>query len=815
MEMLLRYFLIFIILITGSLNAYTQCAHDVSIIVIADPSGGNSGTMIAQVTPVNGPPQYLWSNGATTQVNPSLSTGYYCLSVTGADGCVEVACDSIVNAACVNINLNITNATSQSATDGSITANVSGGTGGYAYSWNTGATTATINNLAVGYYCVTVLDLVDSCFNVLCDSVASNSTPCNLSTILSVTNANSGQSNGSISATPSGAQSPYTYIWSNGATTQTVNNLAGGVNYCVTVTSADSCTDIVCDSVLIIPCNLSGALTVIDETNNQANGSISTIISNGSGQYTYTWSNGQTTSSVSNLSAGNYCVTILDNVDSCSIVLCDTVNNIGGCNLGIALSVIDETGGLGNGSISSTISGGSGQYTYTWNNGSTTSSISNLSAGFYCLTVLDITDSCTATLCDSVTNVSPCNLGISLSVTDETGGLGNGSISSSISGGSGQYAYSWNTGGTNSAISSLNAGYYCLTVLDITDSCTAVACDSVDNIGPCNLGMNLSVTDATSGLNNGSITASVSNGSGNYAYIWNVGNTTQSINNLSAGYYCVTVLDLSDSCTINACDSVVNLVGCNITANIWTLNATGTNSNGTIGAIAAQGTNPYNYVWNTGATTPTLTNQPKGYYCVTVTDAAGCTYQGCDSLRSTNDSCFTLTADAGGNNNDVIVSNGSTLIGGNPTAIGGAPPYTYQWFPSLGLNNSNSPNPQLANTNSQIYQVIVTNANGCSYIDSVEVRFNPLSIDAKKYINGNLVQIFPNPAEHFVNVQFEKSIEIMSFELISLQGQSLLRSNVFSKIDNYQLDLSAQAKGIYFLIIQSEDQMIRAPIIIR
>jgi hypothetical protein len=93
--------------------------------------------------------------------------------------------------------------------------------------------------------------------------------------------------------------------------------------------------------------------------------------------------------------------------------------------------------------------------------------------------------------------------------------------------------------------------------------------------------------------------------------------------------------------------------------------------------------------------------------------------------------------------------------------------------------------------------------------------FNPLSIDAKKYINGNLVQIFPNPAEHFVNVQFEKSIEIMSFELISLQGQSLLRSNVFSKIDNYQLDLSAQAKGIYFLIIQSEDQMIRAPIIIR
>ncbi|MCI5055739.1 MAG: T9SS type A sorting domain-containing protein [Flavobacteriales bacterium] len=732
---LLRHIFVITALFLFFGEASAQCTHNVNLFVVNDTTGANNGSVIATVFGGNNPYTYLWSTGATTQLITNVPTGYYCVSVTGGDGCVEVACDSVVNTVCVDVNLNITDASSSGATDGSITANVSNGSGSYGYSWNTGATTQTISNLAVGYYCVTVLDLIDSCFTTACDSVNTSSQPCNVSIALNVTNASSGQSNGGINATPSGGQTPYTYVWTNGATTQNISGLSGNTFHCVTVTDAAACTATACDSVLTVSCNLTASLSITDETNGQ-----------------------------------------------------------------------------GNGTINSTISGGSGQYVYLWNNGATTNNLSNLSSGYYCLTVLDIVDSCTATVCDSVQNIG-CNLSASLSITDETNGQSNGAISSSVSGGSGQYAYLWNNGATTNNLTGLASGYYCLTVLDIVDSCTATVCDSVNNIVGCNLSVALNTTDETNGQSNGSISANVSGGSGNYGYLWNVGNTTQTINNLSAGYYCVTVIDFADSCTANGCDSVINVVGCNLTGTIWSLNSTGTNANGTIGIIPSLGTTPYTYIWNNGSNLATLTNQSSGYYCVTVTDAVGCTFSDCDSLSSTNDSCFTLAADAGGNNNNVIVSNGSTLIGGNPTAIGGAPPYTYTWIPALGLNNSSSPNPKVSNTNTQVYQVIVTDANGCSYLDSVEVRYNPLHIS--ETLSGSEIKVFPNPVEgSFVTIQ-TKELFIENITLYNVQGQGIRNVQVNGPIETMNIDIPDDLKGIYFLRLQVKNEYLNIPLVIQ
>ena len=121
--------------------------------------GSPSGTATVTVSGGNPAYSYLWSsNGQTTSTATGLSAAIYNVTVTEASGCTKSATVAITQPQTVVASMNITNSTSCSANDGSISSSVSGGTQPYSYVWSNSATTSAISGLAQGTYTLTVTD---------------------------------------------------------------------------------------------------------------------------------------------------------------------------------------------------------------------------------------------------------------------------------------------------------------------------------------------------------------------------------------------------------------------------------------------------------------------------------------------------------------------------------------------------------------------------------------------------------------------------------------------------------------------------------
>ncbi len=209
--------------------------------------------------------------------------------------------------------------------------------------------------------------------------------------------------------------------------------------------------------------------------------------------------------------------------------------------------------GACNGSAIASGSGGSGTYTYQWNTGATSQSINSLCPGTYTVTVTDAYG-CRGTA--SVTITQPSALSLTATRTNPTcNGYCNGTANVSVSGGIGPFSYAWSNSGNTQSISGLCAGTYTVTVSDLASSgCTQTA--NVVLIDPPAMVLSTSKVDATCGANNGSATVTIiSGGTPNYSYAWsngattnNTSSTTNTITNLSAGAYTVTVTD-GNGCT--------------------------------------------------------------------------------------------------------------------------------------------------------------------------------------------------------------------------------------------------------------------------
>ena len=198
-------------------------------------------------------------------------------------------------------------------------------------------------------------------------------------------------------------------------------------------------------------------------------GAISLTVNNGSGNYSYSWSNSANTASITNLPAGLYTVTVTDITYGCTafgtynvIHLNDpppfTVNLLG---------TNPSCSNANDGDVSSTLNGGTFPFTYTWANGLGSSPfLTNLGAGTYTLNVLD-NNGCLAT--STVTLTAPDPLVIIETVNNiSCNGLDNGSITTLVTGGTQGYNYSWAPNGeTTTGLSGLSAGSYSLTVTDV------------------------------------------------------------------------------------------------------------------------------------------------------------------------------------------------------------------------------------------------------------------------------------------------------------------------------------------------------------
>ncbi len=667
-------------------------------------NGVCDGTATAMPTGGTGVYSYQWLT-ALSEVTPTISnlcSGTYLVTVTDANGCTNTGQATITQPTTVNDNATIIVA-SCILNNGSITVTPSGGAGGYSYSWGpgnpTGQGTSTITNLALGAYTLTITDAASCTYNFNY-SLASPAGP-TLTTSTTPISCN-GLCDGGASVVATGGAGGYTYNWTPGNPigngTSAISSLCPNT-YIVQVTDAVGCVSL-SNVTLTNPILMLAHPTIVNTNcNNSCNGSISLAPTGGTGTYSYAWlPGGQSTSSINNLCAGTYSVTITD-ANNCSINRVYTITSPPLLVVTLS-STNDLCHGVCNGTATATVAGGTPAYTYSWSNGpSITPNLVNLCPNQYIVTVTDA-HSCIAK--DTVVITEPALLTTTTShLNISCNNLCNGTAIVSANGGTQPYSYVWNPGNIlTPTASGLCAGTYTATVVDANGCSSSPA--PVVITQPIAISPTATFTLPTcNGLCNGTAIASPTGGTPPYNYTWMPGNIhSQTINNLCAGSYTVTVTDLLN-CTAT---QIINIVDPPIlNANVSSTPPTCTGlCNGSATATPLGGTPGYTYSWTPViSASQTLSNLCPGVYSVTVTDINNCT--------STQNITVNPAAAI-----DVVIGSTPASCGScngtiNLTPTTGTAPYTYNWSPAVTGQGT----PNGTSICAGIYNVTVTDFHGC------------------------------------------------------------------------------------------------------
>lgn len=469
-------------------------------VTCSDQTNGELKVVVQEGT---APYTYTWSNGAKTDLIQNVSAGIYSVTVKDAKGNVMTLRAEVTAPAPIIINEEVFNPACSGQTNGSISLSVSGGTGNYTYWWTSGATTADLNNLASGYYRVTVTDSIGCSATkaiMLTDGTL-------ISAETSLMNPTCSQSNGSIDLTPVGGVGPYTFEWNTGETTEDLNNLPEGT-YRVRIADASGCyanktyrlytTNPLSVQYTVKPTSCAG----------DNSGEIDVKVNGATGSYQFQWADGATTEDRSGLTSGTYDITVTD-ANGCTTSVSIYV---GKKTLQVNSEILQPTCAQGTGTIIITPVDGSGPYTYEWSNGGTGSTITDLPGGSYDVT---ITDAAGCSEQQSFYIMSPPVIEMTGDISStQCGAPGSLAIDLSVWGGNYPYTYNWSNGETTEDLSGLSAGTYTVEVKDaggctvsksftinatevswsclINPATVAVVCGSAGNA------LNTSIADATS-----------------------------------------------------------------------------------------------------------------------------------------------------------------------------------------------------------------------------------------------------------------------------------------------------------------------------
>ncbi len=670
-------------------------------------NGAADGSINLTITGGTAPYVVLWSNGASSTMIDQLVAGTYAVTVTDADN-NEIVGNYVVNQPDMLVldlipsDYNGFGVGCYAATNGFVETSITGGTAPFTFAWSNGATTSSIQNLAVGTYSLTITD-ANGCVAMAEASInqptpmAASSTAFNVSCF--------GTATGSINLNVVGGVAPYTFVWSTGATTQNLQNVVAGT-YSVTVSDANGCPFII-DRTLTEPALLTMDLEIVQEVScfDFTNGELFANVSGGTTPYTYTWSteipvNGPT---LAQIGSGSYSVTVTDH-NGCEVSATETLANPVAIEMTYSVTNIlcngDETG-----AIDVTTAGGTGNLAYNWSNGASTQDLENVAAGFYTLTVSD------DNFCEYIETIEVLENTAILSnasmVDLVCNGAANGSIELMIEGGTAPYAILWNTNETTSTLNGLSGGEYAVTITDAND---CVLTESYSVFEPTAIEIMGQVVNITcTNDNDGSINVFVSEGTPGYTYAWSNGATTMNLTNLAGGTYVLTVTDANE-CTATASFDVINPELVSGEAVVNNLLCYG-DDNGSINLTAQGGTSPYYYAWSTGSFDEDLNDLVAGVYEVTITDINGC--QGVESFAVNQPAQLMvshITSDYAGF--------GVTCFGSSDGYVelsvsGGVLPYTYLW--SNGATTQN-----VYDIPAGDISVGVIDGNGCSISEGPE-----------------------------------------------------------------------------------------------
>ena len=712
-------------------------------------SGESNGTASATIEGGTAPYSYDWSPapGVDDSSISGIPSGSYGLVVTDANNCVLNLPFTITEPSELNIIVLTEEAPSCNGfNDGRIEVLADGGTGPYSYSWNTipSQTSALIENLEPGAYTVTVTDnnncTVQQTFNItepdqliigLVDLVEPS---CN------------GFSDGSIEVEAIGGSGPFEFSWNTipPSSSSLVENLLAG-SYTVTITDINDC-EATQTYDLIGPNPLSAQITEQQNVlcNGDATGSVTIEVSGGTPNYSIVWNDplNQTGATASNLAVGIYTANIEDS-NGCTLSFTIEITEPSD-PLTASISAQTDVQCFGDGSGSATViaAGGSGSYTFQWNDplNQQTATASGLAAGNYSVTVTD-NNGCADPVIVSVSIGGPVTeLELSIIPSIFGGGFNvacaddsTATLDLEINGGTAPYDVLWNLPGldisTDEDLTNLAPGEYSVTVTD-SNGCTSEA--SITLTAPPAITIESTTSPSLCfGIPTGSISIVISGGVPGYTANWTGPNgftgSGTSFTDLEGGVYVVTVEDLNgctfvEAVTVVQPDDIVITIDALSDFNGFNLSCYNS-TDGEIFTTPSGGTTPYNYQWN-APNDPNFSDQEDvsglsaGTFEVVVIDDNGCVQNEFIELIApdTVDVDFTISEYLNGFNISCFGEADGSI---EALPIAGVPPLSYTWIGSNGFGPSaNNP---IENLEAGEYSVFIEDDDGCSAVETVTI----------------------------------------------------------------------------------------------
>ncbi|MFK8057423.1 MAG: gliding motility-associated C-terminal domain-containing protein, partial [Saprospiraceae bacterium] len=691
-------------------------------------NGGLTGEI--DLDPMGGvaPYDYDWTgfgvvNGIQDQED--LPAGMYSVTLTDDNLCTVTNSFTISEENAIIIN-GLTTNPSGGMNNGEINITVTGGAGGFMYSWiGTGVVTNDEDQtgLDAGNYAVTVEDL-NGCTATEPFTLTRNAP----SVVITSTPSCAGASTGTITTVITGGRPPYTLSWSGGLPPQLDHTGVAPGTYDLTLTDADGV--IVMQSVTVgthPAIVLTADITPSDGTDN---GAIDLMV-NGmdGGPYTYVWDDGPITEDRTGLAAGQYTVTVTDPATGCtqtdtydvpvesdmlSVIVevtgvqCNAANS-GSCDGELSISIVSSA--VGDITATFTNAGAVGLPATAILTGPGPHVFNGLCPGTFDVQLIDFGGQPFSSTGLEITEPTEIEIIDFVIIPVVGNGAANGGVDITPSGGTLPYSgFQWNAGPNpmNEDNLGLITGSYDVTITD------ANGCEF--NSSPFIVGQfelfNVNVVGVTCASElNGSIDISVRGAVGPFTYLWSNGAVTQDLVNVQAGTYTVTVTDTRSLREITGTYEVVSQSNLLATAQVisnfngFQVSCIG-QEDATIEGFASGGSGNTVLTWNTGFVGNPLTGVGAGTYWVEAQDDLGCISRSGDVIVSDPDP---MLADIRADNIRCAGEENGRLTA---TITGGAGDHTYEWFDSTGeFLSGERVAPRLS---AGTYTLIVTDDNGCT-----------------------------------------------------------------------------------------------------
>lgn len=516
--------------------------------------GDANGQATVTVSGGTAPFTFTWPVGvsststATTTTATGLAAGTYDVTVQDNGGCDVLQTVTVTEPTLLTGQIFGTiDADCYGAGTGEASVTGLGGTGGYSYLWNDPGTqvTATATNLPSGTWTVQITD-GNNCTATASVTIADPApfaATVSIDQHVSCNGADDGIATVNVVGTPS-----FTFLWNDpqSQTSATAGNLPAGTWQVIVASS------LTCDTIVSVTITEPGVLVPIAVQTSQvscsggSDGVASVTQTGGTGPFLYQWDdvNLSTTNVVTGLPIGTYNVIVTD-FNSCTANASVTITEP--LPINIAFDITDATCfGMASAQVTANVSGGIAPYTYAWSPGGLTGqTANNITAGTYSVTVTDA-NSCIGTFNNIIVGQPTAVVINSTQITNITcNGANDGSIATTVSGGTAPYTYQWNdpTVQTSATATDLGPGNYGVVVLD-ANNCPATAAGLVI-AEPDVLEVIVSSTTPITceGGADGVADAAVTGGTLPYTYLWSDGQQTATATDLPQGSYVLAVTD--------------------------------------------------------------------------------------------------------------------------------------------------------------------------------------------------------------------------------------------------------------------------------